>query len=66
MVAIDPHDLNAEQKRAASAKRYFVLTRPDQQFLLIVLGVLFAVAGSMVSIFYAFAGRVSEIRDEDW
>ncbi|MAN61529.1 MAG: dolichyl-phosphate-mannose--protein mannosyltransferase [Parvibaculum sp.] len=43
MVAIDPHDLNAEQKRAASAKRYFVLTRPDQQFLLIVLGVLFAV-----------------------
>ncbi|MBR9835921.1 MAG: Na(+)/H(+) antiporter subunit B [Alphaproteobacteria bacterium] len=34
--------------------------------LLVELGVLFAVAGSMVSIFYAFAGRVSEIRDEDW
>ena len=34
--------------------------------ILIEIGVLFAVAGSMVSIFYAFAGRVSEIRDEDW
>lgn len=34
--------------------------------ILIELGVLFAVAGSMVAIFYAFAGRVSEIRDEDW
>jgi len=34
--------------------------------VLIELGVLFAVAGSMVSIYYAFAGRVSEIRDEDW
>ena len=34
--------------------------------IVIELGVLFAVAGSMVSIFYAFAGRVSEIRDEDW
>ena len=34
--------------------------------LLVELGVLFAVAGSMVSIFYAFAGRVTEIRDEDW
>lgn len=30
------------------------------------LGVLFAVAGSMLSIFYAFAGRVTEIKDEDW
>jgi len=34
--------------------------------LLIELGVLFGVAGSMISIFYAFAGRVAEIRDEDW
>ena len=34
--------------------------------LFVELGVLFAVAGSMVSIFYAFAGRVSEINDEDW
>lgn len=34
--------------------------------LLIELGVLFGVAGSMLTIFYAFAGRVAEIRDEDW
>lgn len=34
--------------------------------IVIEVGVLFAVAGSMVTIFYAFAGRVSEIRDEDW
>ena len=34
--------------------------------IVIELGVLFAVTGSMVSIYYAFAGRVSEIRDEDW
>ncbi|NQY96993.1 MAG: Na(+)/H(+) antiporter subunit B [Henriciella sp.] len=34
--------------------------------IVIEIGVLFAVAGSMVSIFYAFAGRVTEIRDEDW
>lgn len=34
--------------------------------IIIELGVLFAVAGSMVAIFYAFAGRVTEIRDEDW
>ena len=34
--------------------------------IVIEIGVLFAVAGSMVTIFYAFAGRVSEIRDEDW
>ncbi|MEM7661939.1 MAG: Na(+)/H(+) antiporter subunit B [Pseudomonadota bacterium] len=34
--------------------------------LLIELGVLFTVAGAMVTIFYAFAGRVAEIRDEDW
>lgn len=34
--------------------------------IVIEIGVLSAVAGSMVSIFYAFAGRVSEIRDEDW
>jgi len=34
--------------------------------ILIELGVLFAVAGSLISIFYAFAGRAPEIRDEDW
>lgn len=34
--------------------------------MVIEIGVLMAVAGSMVTIFYAFAGRVSEIRDEDW
>ncbi|MEM9668268.1 MAG: Na(+)/H(+) antiporter subunit B [Pseudomonadota bacterium] len=34
--------------------------------ILIELGVLFTVAGAMVTIFYAFAGRVAEIRDEDW
>lgn len=34
--------------------------------ILIELGVLFAVAGAMVTIFYALAGRVAEIRDEDW
>jgi multicomponent Na+:H+ antiporter subunit B len=34
--------------------------------IVIELGVLAAVAGSMVAIYYAFAGRVSEIRDEDW
>jgi multicomponent Na+:H+ antiporter subunit B len=32
----------------------------------IELGVLFAVAGSMLTIFYAFAGRAPEIDDEDW
>ncbi len=30
------------------------------------IGVLFAVAGAMITVFYAFAGRVREIRDEDW
>ena len=34
--------------------------------LLIEIGVLFTVSGSMLTIFYAFAGRVAEIRDEDW
>ncbi len=34
--------------------------------ILIELGVLFGVSGSMLTIFYAFAGRVAEIRDEDW
>ncbi len=34
--------------------------------LLVELGVFFTVAGSMLTIFYAFAGRVAEIRDEDW
>ena len=34
--------------------------------IVIELGVLFAVAGSMLTIFYAFAGRAPEIDDEDW
>ncbi len=34
--------------------------------LVIELGVLFGVSGAMLTIFYAFAGRVAEIRDEDW
>lgn len=34
--------------------------------VIIELGVLFGVAGSMLTIFYAFAGRVAEIPDEDW
>jgi len=34
--------------------------------ILIELGVLFSVAGSMLAIFYAFAGRAAEIDDEDW
>lgn len=34
--------------------------------ILIELGILFAVAGTMITIFYALAGRVAEIRDEDW
>lgn len=34
--------------------------------IIIEVGVLMAVAGAMVTIYYGFAGRVSEIRDEDW
>ena len=34
--------------------------------IVIELGVLFGVAGSLLTIYYAFAGRVAEIRDEDW
>lgn len=34
--------------------------------MIIELGVLFGVSGAMLTIFYAFAGRVAEIRDEDW
>lgn len=34
--------------------------------MLVEIGVLLAVSGSMVTIFYAFAGRAPEIRDEDW
>lgn len=34
--------------------------------IIIEIGVLFAVFGAMVTIFYALAGRVAEIRDEDW
>ena len=42
------------------------LTGQHIGIIVIELGVLAAVAGSMVAIYYAFAGRVSEIRDEDW
>ena len=34
--------------------------------ILVELGVLFTVAGSLLTIFYAFAGRAPEIEDEDW
>lgn len=34
--------------------------------IIIELGVLFAVSGALTTIFYAMAGRVAEIRDEDW
>lgn len=34
--------------------------------IIIELGVLCAVSGAMITIFYALAGRVAEIRDEDW
>ena len=34
--------------------------------MVIELGVLFGVSGAMLTIFYAFAGRVAEIRDKDW
>lgn len=34
--------------------------------LLVELGVLFAVACTMITLFYAIAGRVPEIQDEDW
>jgi multicomponent Na+:H+ antiporter subunit B len=34
--------------------------------LVIEFGVLCGVAGAMLTIFFAFAGRVAEIRDEDW
>ena len=34
--------------------------------IIIELGVLFGVSGAMLTIFFAFAGRVAEIRDEDW
>lgn len=34
--------------------------------LMIEVGVLLGVAGAMLTIFFAFAGRVAEIRDEDW
>ena len=46
---------------------YFVL--PGGQhvgILLVELGVLLAVASVMILFFYAFAGRVREIPDEDW
>lgn len=34
--------------------------------IIIEIGVLCAVWGAMTTIFYALAGRVAEIRDEDW
>jgi multicomponent Na+:H+ antiporter subunit B len=34
--------------------------------IIIELGVLCAVSGAMTTIFYALAGRVAEIREEDW
>lgn len=34
--------------------------------IIVELGVLFAVTGAMITIFYGLAGRVAEIRDEDW
>jgi len=34
--------------------------------LLIELGVLFTVASVMLAIFYAFAGRIPDLPDEDW
>lgn len=34
--------------------------------IIIEFGVLCGVSGAMLTIFYAFAGRVAEIRDEDW
>lgn len=34
--------------------------------MLIEIGVLMGVSGSMLTIFYAFAGRVAEISGEDW
>jgi multicomponent Na+:H+ antiporter subunit B len=34
--------------------------------MLVELGVLMTVTGSMLAIFYALAGRVAEIRNEDW
>ena len=34
--------------------------------IIIEIGVLCAVSGAMMTIFYALAGRVAEIRDEDW
>lgn len=34
--------------------------------IIIEIGVLFGVSGSMLTIFYAFAGRAPEIEDEDW
>lgn len=34
--------------------------------IIIEIGVLCAVSGAMTTIFYALAGRVADIRDEDW
>jgi multicomponent Na+:H+ antiporter subunit B len=34
--------------------------------MLVEFGILCAVSGAMLTIFYAFAGRVTEIRDEEW
>lgn len=46
---------------------YFVLPGGQHAGIMLVeLGVLFAVASVMVLLFYAFAGRVRDISDEDW
>ena len=55
---LDYDYLLAEPKGSHDGQHYGIL--------LIELGVLFTVSGSMLTIFYAFAGRVAEIRDEDW
>ena len=34
--------------------------------ILVELGILFTVAGAMITIFYALAGRVAQIQREDW
>lgn len=34
--------------------------------ILVELGVLFAVSSTLITVFYAFAGRAPEISDEDW
>ena len=49
-------------------RRTWFSERPVEKHLRFgyLVGVLFGVSGAMMTIFYAFAGRVAEIRDEDW